>query len=118
VGKSTVSVKVEFSRPMTGAEIISIIEDAVDNKSGNRSKPTFLKQQRDKYEQAFSIGQTSTKPHEHLLVIPLGRGFFSYVDYFRLNERYPGIELLGQPQAADAIEAFAEKLRESSMVRR
>jgi len=116
---STVSVKVEFSRPMTGAEIIEMVKKAIGNEQRNRSMPTFFSNQRDKHEQAFTIGRTSSKPHEHLLVIPpRGRGFFGYVDYFRINQSYKGVEVLSQPAAKAEVEAFAEKLREHSIVRR
>ena len=115
---STVSIKVEFSRPMTGAEIIDMVKEAVGNERGSRSMPTFFSQQRDKYKEAFSIGQTSSKPQEHLLVIPPRRGIFGYVDYFRINQTYPSVEVMSQPEAKAQVEALAEKLREHSMARR
>ena len=116
---STVSVKVEFSRPMTGAEIIDMVKKAIGNERRDRSMPTFFSDQRDKHEQAFTIGRTSSKSHEHLLVIPpRGRGFFGYVDYFRINQRYLGVEVLSQPAAKAEVEAFAETLRNSMMARR
>ena len=115
---SSISVKVEFSRPLTGAEIISAVREVVGNHSGNRSAPRFYSEQRDKYEEAFSIGQTSSNPHEHLLVIPPRRGFLGPVDYFRINQRYPGVEVTGQPQAKAQVEAIAQKLQEALMALR
>ena len=115
---STVSAKVEFSRHMTGAEIMDLVKETVGNRSGDRSLPAFFSEQRDKHKEVFSIGQTSSRPHEHMVIIPPRRGIFGIVDYLRINQSYPAIEVISRSADEAAVEAFAQKLRERLMALR
>lgn len=126
-----VSEQVEFSRRLSGGEIIQATKRIIGNAQCNPSEPAFYKEQRDKLGFAFSIGQTSGYQYQHLLVIPKRKSNWLYADYLSVREDYTSVEVISrflprrhlfsvpfsEAEAAQAVADFAAKLRQHPMMR-
>jgi hypothetical protein len=133
---SEVSEKVEFSRHLLGAEIIEITRQIIDNKRSDPSHPMFYIEQKDKVGFAFSIGQTSRYPYQHLLLMPRMNADWLHLNYFRVSTSYTSIQVISRPlpdslvhprklstvafveaEIKKAVCDFAKKFREHPWVR-
>lgn len=123
--------KVEFTRHLTGAEIMSITKQIIGNEQRDPCKPMFYKEMRDKLGFAFTIGQKSRLQYQQLIIVPTRKSSWMYIDYFRINQTYLDVEILsqfwptGRPSSVQfgdnemhqAIQDFATKLRQHRDVR-